>query len=168
LLPAFLYKRLMGKFVGKFESARQDWPTPQDLFDRLMEEFQFEIDIAAALENTKCKLFWSKEQDALRQDWKLRGWLNPPYGDGKGNRLQDWVRKAWEDARKYSGSLTVMLIPARTNTKWFHKYCMTAAEVRFIEGRPKFGGADHGLPQPLVLVVFKHGNTETKFSSYAA
>ena len=80
-------------------------------------------------------------------------WLNPPYGQNSAHKLSNWVQKAFHDSEKY-GATIVMLIPARTNTKWWHRFCMRAGEIRFIEGRPKFGGAKHGLPQPLAVVVF--------------
>jgi len=60
-----------------------------------------------------------------------------------------------------------MLIPARTNTVWWHDYCMKAKEIRFIKGRPKFGDAKHGLPQPLAIVIFAKHYGETKFSSFS-
>jgi site-specific DNA-methyltransferase (adenine-specific) len=79
--------------------------------------------------------------------------------------MVDFVKKAYNDSQTNENLTVVMLIPARTNTKWFHNYCMKAAEVRFICGRPKFGDSKHGLPQPLILVVFKKSDT-TKFSSF--
>ena len=96
--------------------------------------------------------------------WQGVGWLNPPYG-AKTGKLSDWVKRAYQETRK-EGCCVVMLIPARTNTKWFHEYCMKASELRFFKGRPKFGDAKHGLPQPLVLVVFKAGSVLPKLSSF--
>lgn len=155
----------MGKFEGKFSSAKQDWETPLDLFNKLNEEFQFEWDLAAGRDNTKCSQFYDKEQDSLTQPWSGRCWLNPPYGGVKHNSLQNWIIKAYNESQK-EGCLVCMLIPARTNTKWWHKYCMQAKEIKFICGRPKFGDATHGLPQPLALVIFEQHDGETKFSSF--
>ncbi len=151
----------MGSFTGKFDSAKQDWITPDDLFNRLDERFNFEWDLAADEINAKCKKFYTKEQDGLSQEWQGVCWLNPPYGSGT-HKLSAWVKKASE-----SDATVVMLIPARTNTKWWHKYCLTASSVIFLEGRPKFGGAKHGLPQPLAIIVFDKNNPIgcTKFES---
>lgn len=154
----------MGNFTGKFESRKQEWTTPQDLFDVLNQEFKFTFDLAADQTNTKCTKFYNEKDDALKQEWKGICWLNPPYGSKK-YKLENWIKKAASEVNKHD-STVVMLIPARTNTKWWHTYCMTAFEVRFICGRPKFGGATHGLPQPLALIVFKKkGRAATKFRS---
>ena len=143
----------MAGFGGKFDSAKQDWETPQDLFDGLNAEFCFTLDAAASAENTKCGLFYDQESDAMVQDWAPHMvWLNPPYGD-KTRPLSAWVKKARDEAKK--GATTVLLIPARTNTAWFHDVCLAVGEVRFIRGRPKFSNATQGLPQPLCLVVFR-------------
>ena len=155
----------MANFFGKFNSAKQEWATPQSLFDKLNDEFHFTIDLAADETNHKCEKYFSKEDDALRQDWSgYTGWINPPYGSNK-SKLQDWIKKAHYEAEE-NGCTVVMLIPARTNTKWWHRYCMQAAEVRFLCGRPKFGNANHGLPQPLAIIVFQKHSGETKFLSF--
>lgn len=143
----------MASFVGKFDSAKQDWTTPDEVFNPLNAEFGFTLDAAASKENTKCKIFYDKELDGLRQDWGEHiVWLNPPYGDGA-SKIADWVRKSWRASR--SGATVVMLIPARTNTSWFQDLCLDHGEVRFIRGRPKFGEAEHGLPQPLCIIIFR-------------
>lgn len=144
----------MAGFTNKFDSVRQDWDTPDSVFLPLDAEFHFTLDLAASEKNTRCKRFYSKEQDGLKQEWKGIAWINPPFGD-KSSKMVDWIKKAWHDTQRDPDLTVVMLIPARTNTKWFHDYCMKAAEVRFIKGRPKFGDASHGLPQPLVIIVFK-------------
>ena len=143
----------MATFKNKFDSAKQDWETPQCLFDPINKEFMFTLDAAASETNAKVPAFFSKEMDGLKQPWdKQIVWLNPPYGDGN-SKLVAWVKKASESVSV--GATTVMLIPARTNTNWFHDICLARGEVRFIRGRPKFGGATHGLPQPLCLVIFR-------------
>ena len=143
----------MAGFAKKFESARQDWTTPDALFNPINAEFRFTLDAAADAANARAPLFFCAADDGLRQDWGANVvWLNPPYGERTG-RLSKWVEKAADAAAK--GATVVMLIPARTNTNWFHDICLKRGEVRFIRGRPKFGGADHGLPQPLCLVVFR-------------
>ena len=156
----------MGSFDKKFDSAKQDWETPQSLFDKLNSEFHFDIDLAADINNAKCKNFLSKKDDALNAHWSGVCWLNPPYGNTARNKISAWVEKAHRESQKHN-CIVVMLVPARTNTKWWHKYCMVASEVRFICGRPKFGKAIHGLPQPLAIIVFKKDIAETIFSSFA-
>lgn len=144
---------VMASFKGKFESAKQDWETPIDLFNQMNDEFHFTLDAAASFENKKVSKFFSVEDDGLTQDWSNEiVWLNPPYGDGK-SKLVDWVKKA--ELERHKGATTVMLIPARTNTNWFHDICLKHGEVRFVRGRPKFGNAEYGLPQPLCFVIFR-------------
>ena len=143
----------MSKFHGKFESARQDWETPHSLFNVINREFQFTLDAAASAKNTKVKHYINKKQNGLLRSWGQNVvWLNPPYGQGTAP-ISAWVRKAYHES--LSGATTVLLIPARTNTNWFHDFCLKRGEVRFIRGRPKFGGAKQGLPQPLCFVIFR-------------
>lgn len=149
----------MADFANRFKSEKQDWTTPQDLFDGINKEFHFTLDAAASAENTKVAgKFFTKETNALEQDWgKEVVWLNPPYGNKSGS-LKDWVKKSYDAS--VLGATVVMLIPARTNTSWFHDYCLDKGEVRFIKGRPKFGDATHGLPQPVCFVIFKPSKVE--------
>ena len=139
----------MARFEKKFESATVEWPTPQGLFDELHAEFGFTTDVAATDENAKCAHYYTQEQDGLKQDWRGVCWMNPPYG----RAMVEWLKKAIRET--WNGTTTVCLIPARTNTSWWHDLCQKYGEVRFVRGRPKFGGADHGLPQPLAIVVFR-------------
>ena len=137
----------------RYDSVKQEWETPPDLFAPLDAEFHFTLDAAADAKNTKAKEFYTAEQDGLKQNWGTHTvWVNPPYGDGS-SKLKDWVDKACMSAR--FGATVVMLIPARTNTNWFHDYCLQFGEVRFLRGRPKFIGCNHGLPQPLCLIIFR-------------
>lgn len=143
----------MAGFNGKFDSTKQDWTTPDDLFDPINSEFNFTLDAAASPENTRAPLYFTEKDNGLSKSWgKNTVWLNPPYGQKNGS-LKDWVKKSYEES--LNGATVVLLIPARTNTVWFHDYCLAHAEVRFIKGRPKFGGATHGLPQPLCFVIFR-------------
>lgn len=157
----------MGKFdEQKFSSKKQDWTTPDPIFIRLNDEFSFTIDLAASLENRKVNRHYSQENDAMLQVWEGEiGWLNPPYGIKGGYSLEKWVTKAYKESRKENTTI-VMLIPARTNTNWWHNYCMKAKEIRFIQGRIKFGDATHGLPQPLALIVFELTDNPVRVSSF--
>jgi len=149
----------MASFNGKFESTKQDWETPVELFNEINDEFNFTLDAAASEENKKVDNFYSKEDDGLSRSWsKQVVWVNPPYGDRK-YKIIDWIKKAASE--RLNGATTVMLIPARTNTNWFHDICLRHGEVRFIRGRPRFGGAQHGLPQPLCYVIFRAKGGET-------
>lgn len=139
-----------------------------DVFQPLNAEFKFTLDAAASGENTKAAKFFDSSNDGLLQDWGSETvWLNPPYGDGAA-KLSDWVQKAYRSSLR--GATSVLLIPARTNTNWFHDLCLARGEVRFIRGRPRFGGADHGLPQPLCIVIFrpKIGSFEPRLSRQSA
>lgn len=133
-----------------FSSKTDLWETPQDLFDKLNNEFQFTLDVCATPENAKCDKFYTKEQDGLKHPWKGTVWCNPPHGRGIGQ----WVRRAL--FASVSGSTVVMLLPARTDTKWFHDYIYKRnnVEIRFIRGRLKFGGSKNSAPFPSMVVVF--------------
>jgi len=143
----------VGTFDGKFDSVKQDWETPAEVFDPLNEEFAFTLDAAASFENKRAAKFFDQDTDGLLQDWGTETvWLNPPYGDGAA-KLSEWVEKSYRASLR--GATVAMLIPARTNTNWFHDICLNKGEVRFIRGRPRFGPAEHGLPQPLCVVIFR-------------
>ncbi len=126
------------------------WATPQDFFDNLNAEFDFDIDVCATPENAKCNKFFTEEQDGLSQSWGGTCWCNPPYG----REIGKWVSKAYASC-KDDGVTVVMLLPARTDTKWFHEYIYHKAEIRFIKGRLKFGGATNSAPFPSMVVVFR-------------
>jgi phage N-6-adenine-methyltransferase len=144
-----------------FSSKSDEWSTPQDTFDALHAEFDFQIDLAATAMNAKCDRFFSCLTNSLRIEWHLaasRGWLNPPYSRGL---CAKFIAKAAEERTK--GFLTVMLLPARTDTKAFHTHIWDAkkhrprkgVEVRFLAGRLKFGGCKDAAPFPSMVVVFK-------------
>lgn len=130
-------------------SATDNWATPQDLFDRLNHEFGFTVDVAADSQNAKCSRFFSAAQDGLAQDWSGETvWCNPPYG----RVIAEWMKKAYESAQQ--GATVVLLVPARTDTGWYHDYAMQG-EVRFLRGRVKFGGSPNAAPFPSIVVVFR-------------
>ena len=131
-----------------FSSKTDLWETPQDLFDKLNNEFHFTLDVCATPENAKCDSFYTKEQDGLSQPWKGVVWCNPPYG----KQIGSWVRRGFFASQ--SGNTVVMLLPARTDTRWFHEYIHGKAEIRFIRGRLKFGGSKNSAPFPSMVVVF--------------
>ena len=147
-----------------FSSAKDDWQTPPELFAQLDAEFHFTLDAAASRDNTLCDEFFSERHDGLKWTWVLFAaaptvaWCNPPYSRGLQGKF---IAKAASERLK--GVTTVMLIPARTDTKAFHAHIWDAAthgprpgiEVRFLPGRIKFVGAKHGAPFPSMIIVFK-------------
>lgn len=96
-----------------FSHQSDEWETPQELFDELDQEFHFDLDVCATSENAKCKRYFTKEYDGLWAFWSGNVWCNPPYSD-----IKSWVEKAYNRS-----GLSVLLVPARTDTKWFHEYC---------------------------------------------
>ena len=144
-----LDEEFMARLEKQFESATVEWATPDNIFEPLAKEFLFALDVAANAENAKCSEFITREQDGLSVAWHGVCWCNPPYG----RDISKWVRKAVYET--WNGVTTVMLIPVRSNTAWWHELCIPFGEIRFIKGRPKFGGADEGLPWPLAIIVFR-------------
>lgn len=134
-----------------FSNKSDDWATPTEFFDELNNEFRFTLDPCASRDNHKCERYFTKEQDGLKQNWGgSRVFCNPPYG----KEISAWVRKCSEESKK-ENTLVVMLIPARTDTKWFHEYIYNKAEVRFLRGRLKFGESKNSAPFPSMIVVFR-------------
>jgi phage N-6-adenine-methyltransferase len=134
-----------------FSSKTDLWETPQDFFRELDREFHFTLDPCATPENAKCKKYYTTEDDGLKQDWQGEiVFCNPPYG----KEIKRWVKKCYEESRK-PNTTVVMLIPARTDTSYFHDYIYRKAkEIRFLRGRLKFGGSKNAAPFPSMVVVF--------------
>jgi len=132
------------------------WRTPPALYSALDQEFAFTLDVAADEDNAQCDRFFDREADALGQTWAGESvFCNPPYG----RDLERWLRKAETEARD-NGATVVMVLPARTGNRWFHRYVLGRAEVRFIEGRLGFtlGGAGRArAPFDSMVVVFYPG-----------
>lgn len=129
-------------------SQTDNWATPQAFFDKLNAEFNFDLDVCADAQNAKCKRYFTKEQDGLSQEWTGTVWCNPPYG----RVLKDWLRKSVESWK--AGATVVLLVPARTDTAWWHDYA-TQGEIRFIRGRLKFGDSKTAAPFPSAVIVFR-------------
>ncbi|UZQ86018.1 phage N-6-adenine-methyltransferase [Thermoclostridium stercorarium] len=134
-----------------FSSKTDEWETPQDFFDELDREFNFTLDPCATPQNAKCKKYYTKAEDGLKQDWQGEVvFCNPPYG----REISKWVKKCYEESKK-PDTTVVMLIPARTDTNYFHDYIYgKAKEIRFIRGRLKFGKSKNAAPFPSMVVVF--------------
>lgn len=132
-----------------FSSASGDWETPQELFDALNEEFHFTLDACATRENALCPVFYS--EDSLTRPWYNNVYCNPPYG----RQIGEWVRKGCLATSCFEARVVVMLLPARTDTRWWHDWVMKADEIRFIRGRLKFSGHKNSAPFPSCIVVFR-------------
>lgn len=134
-----------------FSSKTDQWATPQNFFDELNKEFNFTLDPCADEFNHKCEKYYTQKEDGLSKDWGNEiVWCNPPYG----KEIGKWVKFAFENNKFWKNTI-VMLLPARTDTKWFHEYIYGKAEIRFVKGRLKFGNSKNSAPFPSMVVIFK-------------
>lgn len=139
-----------------YSSKTDNWATPQSFFDRLNAEFNFTLDPCADRDNAKCSRYYTVDDDGLAQDWAGECvFMNPPYG----RVIGDWVRKAYEEAQN-DNTVVVALIPARTDTKYWHEYVMKAKEIRLVKGRLKFGDGRNSAPFPSAVVIFEKRESE--------
>lgn len=133
---------------GLMTSNTDLWATPQKVFDELDAIYgPFDMDVCADASNAKCAVYFDKAADGLRQTWTGKCWMNPPYG----REIGKWMAKAYESSQ--AGATVVCLVPARTDTKWWHDYAMKG-HVVFYRGRLKFGDAKNSAPFPSAYVVF--------------
>ncbi|MBQ0166904.1 MAG: hypothetical protein KBT02_07360 [Treponema sp.] len=132
-----------------FSSKSPEWETPQDLFDALNKIHRFTLDPASTDDNAKCDKHFTEKENGLLQNWGgYSVFCNPPYGRNIGK----WVEKGFKEAKK-PGTKVVMLLPSRTDTAWFHDYCLKG-RVEFLRGRLKFGDSIHPAPFPSMIVIF--------------
>jgi site-specific DNA-methyltransferase (adenine-specific) len=145
-----------------FSSKTGEWATPQDFFDKLNWRFgPFDLDPCASPNNTKCVNFYTETEDGLSKSWEGHTvFVNPPYGRG----IDKWIKKGYEEARKENTRVT-MLIPSRTDTKYWHNYVMKADEVYFVRGRLKFGDSENSAPFPSAVVVFDGSHRQQLFGA---
>ena len=127
------------------------WATPQDFYDKLNDEFKFTLDPCALKNNAKCDKYFTPEDDGLTKDWAGNiVFCNPPYG----RDISKWVEKCYNESKKPNITV-VLLIPARTDTIYFHKFIYKKVkDIRFIKGRLKFGNSKNSAPFPSMIVVF--------------
>lgn len=142
----------MRKMAVHYSSERMDWETPRDFFDRLDQEFEFELDVCATPETAKCQRYYTPETDGLARNWTGTCWMNPPYG----SEIADWMEKAYNES--LNGATVVCLVPSRTDTNWWHNYAMKASEIRFVWGRLRFGGAETSAPFPSAVIIMRPDN----------
>ena len=127
-----------------------EWETPQYVFDKLHEEFDFTLDVCASDDNHKCEKYFTITDDGLAQEWVGRCWMNPPYG----RDITLWVEKAVYSV-KNGADIVVGLLPVRADTKWFHNFVLPNAEICFIKGRLKFGGFKAGAAFASMVCVWR-------------
>ena len=143
-----------------------EWRTPQELFERLDSEYHFNLDAAANEFNAKCEKYYTVHDNGLAKMWGgYNVFVNPPYG----RDISKWVRKGYTEGMR-PDTVVVMLIPARTDTSYWHDYIFGKAyEVRFIRGRIRFlnesGQQLNSAPFPSAVVVWKMHEDKTKYST---
>ena len=131
-----------------FSSKTDMWSTPQSFFNKYNEKYNFNLDVCASEDNAKSAKYFTETDDGLQQEWEGVCWMNPPYG----REIKKWMEKAYKSSLK--GATVVCLVPARTDTIWWHEYAMKG-EIEFIKGRLKFGNSKNSAPFPSAIVVFK-------------
>ena len=129
------------------------WSTPQSFFTKYDGEYNFNLDVCASEDNAKCAKYFTETDDGLQQEWEGVCWMNPPYG----REIIKWMKKAYESS--LNGATVVCLVPARTDTIWWHEYAMKGT-IEFIRGRLKFGNSKNSAPFPSAIVVFNGGRYE--------
>jgi len=146
--------------IGMRTSLDDTWTTPRDFYARLDSEFGFGLDAAALQYSTLVPNNWygpdheiESRRDALLCDWQEDSgakpiWLNPPYG----RAIRGFMAKAQAECQK--GATVVALVPARTDTAWWHDYCIEH-EIRFIRGRLKFGNSMNSAPFPSAVILMR-------------
>ena len=146
-----------------FSSKSNEWGTPKNVFEEINKEFNFNLDPCANEKNHKCEEYFTIKDNGLNKEWGgKRVFCNPPYG----RSLKLWVKKAYEESKK-NNTLIVMLIPARTDTSYFHDYIYNKSEIRFIRGRILFekdgeevSDKSKRAPFPSMFVIYNNINTE--------
>jgi phage N-6-adenine-methyltransferase len=138
--------------AGMMSSLTDQWATPNELFEKYNQRFGFTLDVCASDWNHKCEKYFTIDDDGLAQDWGSETcWMNPPYG----REIGKWMAKAFEASK--NGATVVCLVPARTDTAWWHDYAMRGGVIEFIRGRIKFvspQGQANSAPFPSAIVIF--------------
>lgn len=131
-----------------FKSESIYWETPQEFFDKYNKIYKFDLDVCANDENKKCEKYFDEKINGLEQNWQGNCWMNPPYG----REIKKWMKKAYEESKK--GCRVVCLVPARTDTAWWHDYAVKG-KIEFIRGRLKFGKSKNAAPFPSAVIIFE-------------
>lgn len=137
-------------YTQRKANASDEYATPQELFDELDAEFHFNLDPCSTHENAKCEKHFTLEEDGLTRSWSgHKVFCNPPYSN-----IKQWVEKCYREAQA-DNTVVVMLIPSRTDTKYFHDFIYRRAEIRFIKGRVQFNRIKMNAPFPSMIVIFR-------------
>lgn len=132
-----------------FSNKKNDWSTPQDFYDELNKEFNFTLDPCADKYNHKCDKYYTEEDNGLEKSWGNEiVFCNPPYND-----CYNWAKKCFIESK--TGATVVLLIPSRTDTKYFHEFIYNKAELRFIKGRLHFGNSKNAAPFPSMIAIYR-------------
>jgi phage N-6-adenine-methyltransferase len=159
-------------YKGRTENSKDNWETPPYFFNLLDLEFNFDVDLASSEVNHLCDEYYTEENSGLKANCKGKTvFLNPPFSN-----KEIWLKKAYEESQKLD-TIVIVIIPANTDTEWWHKYCMRKAyEIRFCKGRVNFllNGEEtkNGATFPLSIIVFSETKKENEeretpiFSTY--
>lgn len=140
----------MNTVKGIFSKKSDEWETPLALFDEYNKEFHFTLDPCSTDENAKCEKHYTIEEDGLHNSWENEVvWCNPPYSN-----CYEWCLKALAESM-FNNATVVMLLPSRTDTKWFHLIVLPFTEIRFIRGRLRFNNSDQNAPFPSLIAIFR-------------
>ena len=141
----------MGRLAPLMSSARHDWETPPVLFAALDAQFHFTLDVCALPRNAKCARYFTPADDGLTRSWRGETcWMNPPYGRAIGA----WVARAHHETQHDENTCVVALLPARTDTRWWHEHVMAARDIYLLRGRLRFVGAASSAPFPSAIAVW--------------
>jgi len=143
------------KYFGM--SVKQDWETPDELFDRLDFVFHFNLDVAASSDNAKCENFYSRESSGIEHPWGGRCWCNPPFSKDKtqanSKDVSDFLARGFQQMEENEAcQIICFLVNSCTETRWFQEYCFNADLLCFLKGRLKFKGGKNSAPKGSVLV----------------
>ena len=145
----------MANLKACYSSNSDEWATPQYVFDQLDKEFNFDLDPCATVGNAKCENFYTVSDDGLKYSWGgRRVFCNPPY-----SKISKWVEKCYREGCK-DNTVVVLLIPSRTDTKYFHDFIYQRSEIRFVKGRLRFGESANSAPFPSMIVIFRGAYSE--------
>ena len=135
-----------------FSKESDEYETPKVFFDLLQQKFGvFTLDPCATKENAKCAVFYTKDDNGLLKSWKgHKVFCNPPYSENK-----TWIEKCLRESQQ-DDTEVILLIPSRTDTRYWYDYCMKAKEIYFVKGRLKFGNMKNTAPFPSAIIVFNN------------
>lgn len=138
-------------------SRTEEYGTPLEMYQKLNKIFKFKIDPATTPDNPlRTEVFYTKEQDGLKKEWNRNTFINPPFGkkdkkNGKETDITNWIYHMYSQATIHENKKYVMLLPARTDTKWFQEMILTDFKddsvIYFVKGRQKFINPEYNAKQ---------------------